>query len=645
MYKTFQSGMLSWSARVGGGMIAVAFIAGCSGGSAMNLAKKQEQAGDYNAAVTSYEQIATTAPGTPEARQAKLAVARIQLSDLKQTEQGVATYRSVVDSDPKSDEGLTAAYQLGLHYFRLEDFDNAATSFQGVINAQPTSETAGNAQLMLAKTYEKAGKLADAEQTYNAFSSLHAENPNAAIALETRAKLLDQLGNKTEAIASRQRIVREFGNTTGAQEVVELAKQGLQAEGAVVPSVLTPETMSDTERAQMRRENIRDRDRPQSTRSAAETVRRANIFGVNADDLMSSMNITTDEQGTMYDAMFSMATVMFLSEQYKDAGALYQRAIELAEEDQDRNGVWENLGPSYQGLASVYKKLGLNQLASQAMSDAMKSNPQLLDQIIDSGLVDYGSGDYERAIEIWQGIAGINPGKDGTIFYNIGLAYKHLKDTPSEVEAFEHAVAANPDDKDALQSLAEVLYYRASQRQRSYLFQDAVEDKGTADSYLEIGMLSAKFGYWVPAQSQFNIGARVAKNEEKLELAAGMNAMKAVAMLQRSPDKPEAAVETLQPALTAFPESYLVRYASAMFAQAKGDKEKAVAEYKKAISLKPRDSEPVRSLASFYLAQGDKAAALATYAAFMEQNPSNDAIRQAHDLLKLETTSQPTGMQ
>ena len=631
-------------AAIGAALIAVVLAVGCAGSAGQ--AAKLEQQGQYAEAIALFQQSAIANPGSDEALEARLKIANIYMTGLKHPEKAVAEYEAIAAADAVGEAGLAARYQLGLHYFRAEEYSQAGETFTEIITAAPTSETGAKAQLMLAKAQERAGQIEDAERTYGAFAALHSDDPNAAIAMETRAKLLDSLDRRSEAIEARQKLVRDYGAEVQQSEVVELAKEGLRIEGASIPQPTTVAAMSDGQRAQMRAAGTRERDRPESAKQAAAAQAASNIFGVSAESIMSQMTVNaSDSQGTMYDAMYSMAQVMYLSMDYKAAGALYQRAIELAESEVGSG--WENGGAAYKGLADVYRKLGLDQLAHDFLLKAQQKNPRVLDQVIDGATFDYEAGDYETAIATWQSIIGLSPNRDGQLHYYIGLAYKKMGDTPSELLSFERAAAANPKDMDAIQSLAEVLYYRAGQRQRSYVYQDIVDGKPGADSYLDLGLVALREGYYMNAQQQFNLGSRIAGREEKPELEAGMAALKAVAQGKRDEDMVEQATADLAALMEANPDNAMVVYAAGLHAVTLGDMDTAIAHFKTVMEAEPKNARPVRELGKLYIVQDNAKAALEIYTAYVEKNPRDKAILLLRDQLRIqigaENAPRPTG--
>ena len=629
-------------------------LAACSGGP-YQQGETLERQGSYELAIEQYELAAADNPGSSGALKAQMKIASIYHVNLEQPEKAAEVYAAIIEAAPDEEIGLNAQYQLGLVHYGIGDYDAAAEAFRGLLMNAPSSEQGGDAQMMLAQTYEKAGKLDEAQATYGEFSRLHSENKNAVIALEKRARLLDNLGKKEEAIQQRQDIVREFGARPDAEQVVRLAAEELVKAGAEVPDIESMET-SAADREMERQQERRERDRPRSQPREEEQTKSAEelIFGHNADDIMSAMQITLDDQGTMYDAMFSMASVLFTTADYKKSGALYHRSLRMAEKAV--GSAWESRASAIKGLSDVYLKLGLEDRAKQLLEDAVRTDSAVIDQVITQGEYEYGVGDYQKAVDIWSFVAGFSAGKDSQIYYLIGLAQRELQNTPAEVKAFERSLAANPRNEEAAQSLAEALYYRAGNRKRAFLYQDIIDKKIDWPTYFDLGKTAMRYGYWQQASQQFNIGARVAakaaeraaKNEDAraekqaLNVSIGMAALKQAARARASESSQDEAAVEMAALAQGNPQNALVRYAAGHLAEHMNETEKAAAEYAKAIELEPINADFVEALANLHIANDNAAEAVNVYSAYLQKNPRDKRIQSLRDTLKAETISAPS---
>ena len=629
-------------------------LAACSGGP-YQQGETLERQGSYELAIEQYELAAAEKPGSSKALKAQMKIASIYHVNLEQLEKAAEIYAAVIEAAPEAEVGLEAQYQLGLVHFGNDNYDAAAEAFRSLLMAAPSSAQGGNAQMMLAQTYEKAGKLEEAQETYGEFSRLHSENKNAVIALEKRARLLDSLGKKDEAIEQRQDIVRKFGERSDAEAVVRLAAEELVKAGAEVPDIES-RPMSEADRQMERREERRERDRPRSQRDNEEQTKNAEelIFGYNADEIMNEIQFDLDDQGTMYDAMFSMAGVLFTTADYKKSGALYHRSLRMAESAV--GSAWDSRVSAIKGLSDVYLKLGLEERAKQLLEDAIRSDIKVIDQVITQGEYEYGVGDYQKAIDIWSFVAGLSAGRDSQIYYLIGLAQRELQNTAAEVAAFERSIAANPRNEEAAQSLAEALYYRAGNRKRAYLYQDIIDKKTGWQTYFDVGKSAMRYGYWQQASQQFNIGARAAakaaeraaKNEdsraekEAVNASIGMTALRQAARARASESSRDEAGVELAALAQGNPQNALVRYAVGHLAELMNETEKAAAEYAKAMELEPMNADFVEALANLHLANDNAEEAVNVYTAYLQKNPRDKRIQGLRDALKAQTISVPS---
>ena len=144
------------------------------------LQKKLAAEKDYPGALTAYQSIVDTKPGTPQAVQAQLAIGELLVEHLNQPAEGIKAYKAVIDVAPKSDEAAEAYYNLGMHYYREKDYATAQTQFDRIINNFPNLELSHNAQLMLAKSYEDANNFEQAVEIYDNFANRNPRSERAA---------------------------------------------------------------------------------------------------------------------------------------------------------------------------------------------------------------------------------------------------------------------------------------------------------------------------------------------------------------------------------------------------------------------------------------------------------------------------------
>ncbi|MCZ6678726.1 MAG: tetratricopeptide repeat protein, partial [Candidatus Poribacteria bacterium] len=495
---------------------------GCLSTGTQKQVEKLIEEKDYHGAVDTYQALIDSKPGTPKARQAQLGIAGLYIEALNSPEQGVQVYRDLIAAAPNSEEAVEAHWRVGLYYFKSADYHSAQQSFDTIVNQFPSLEKSHNAQLMLAKSYEESKNYKKAVEIYDNVAHRHPEGKRAAQALVNRAKIQRKyLKDEIQAKRTYQTLVKRYGKVKGTEEAIAEAKQELRLMGASIPQPDDP-LASPHDRALERQRKRRERDRPRdSFERNLETDDSDSGFGVSAQEIMRhfrgggqtgpSGGIQTDEEGTYYDAMLMIANSIFQSENYRDSGALYYRSIELAKQDEARIDPYDHLR-----LSICYRKLGLHQRAREVLKTAVRKDRQVLEAVITTGTNQYADGNYEKAIETYNSVVGLNRSKDPELYWKLGLVYKKMGDPHMAVESFERAVVAKADYTDALQSLAEVLYYQLKDEARAGVFQDLVDAKGeTYASQKELGDLHYKYGSYARAKSKYEIAARLAQLEKK----------------------------------------------------------------------------------------------------------------------------------
>ena len=192
-------------------------------------------------------------------------------------------------------------------------------------------------------------------------------------------------------------------------------------------------------------------------------------FGVDPEEIMRPFKAVMNElggeglEGAVYhDTVLKIAQLNLDTQNYRDAGALFFHAIGLAERSQAQIDPY-----SYLRLSVCYRKLGMHQRARDMIRQAVKKDGGVFDAIIQTAANQYIDEDYEKAIDTYNSVLGMNRARDPEIYWKMGLAYKKMDAPHKAVEAFEHAIATKTEYTDALQSLAEVLHYQLKNTDRA----------------------------------------------------------------------------------------------------------------------------------------------------------------------------------
>ena len=613
---------------------------GCLSSSQMGTAKELVEAKDYRGAIEVYQSIIDSKPGTADAREAQLAMGKLYIEKMNRPAQGVQSYEAIIAEAPESDDAAEARYRLGMYYYdREKNFEAAQTQFDAIVNQFPHLELSHKAHLMLAKSYEEGKKYEQAVEVFENFANRNPQNKRAAVALANKARIQRTfLKDDDEAKRTLQFIVRKFGKLDGAESEIEKAKEELNELKAPIPK---PENPEETQigRAMKRQQERRERDRPRGIEKSpsvkSKVVTEDSGFGVSADELMTKFGgdtaIAGDDQGSFHDAELMIAGFFYGDENYRDAGALYFDAIARAEAEKAKIEPY-----NYLRLSICYRKLGMHEKAAKVLKKASSKDSKVIDAVRDTGKNQYTNGEYEKALETFNSVVGLNRNKDAELYWLIGKTYQKLGDYEKERDSFERAVAINPEDPDALQSLAEVLYYRLKDGKTAAIFQDLADQK--KDSFVTtktLGDLCYKYGEYNKAQIKYKAAARTAKRLlQKSEIPAekrilirqyGYGTILAALTIFKQ-GREENAQTLIDTFASEYPDHPLIPYAKAEIALLKGDEKVAVAAFKEAIEKDPASDIPVIALGDYYVSQGYNDEAITLWETFLEKDKYNAKV-------------------
>ena len=358
----------------------------CLSTNTYKLAEQRVREGDYQGAVAIYQAVIDAKPGTSEAHRAQLAIGKLHIDKMNRPEVGVKIYQHLIAATPDSEETAEAYYRLGVYYFKATDYESAQKSFDTIVNQFPHLERSHNAQLMLAKSHESAGNFEKATEIYDNVANRHPEGRRAGGALINKARIQKAfLKDDIEAKRTYQFLVKRYSRIEGTEEAIEEAKRELRLMGASIPEP-DPPLASQRERMLEKRKERRERDRLRDRVGFSPATDDSDLvansgFGVSPQEVMKTFGpIQLDGQGTYYDAMLMIANSMFQGENYRDAGALYHRGIEITEQNQIK------VDPHhYVSLSICYRKLGLHQRAHEVLKKALSKDKRILGMIITSG--------------------------------------------------------------------------------------------------------------------------------------------------------------------------------------------------------------------------------------------------------------------
>lgn len=628
---------------------------GCLSTSTHKLAEQRVQEGDYQGAVDIYQAAIDAKPGTPQARRAQLAIGELYINRMNRPAVGVKIYQNLIAAAPDSEQTAEAYYHLGVYYFKTTEYESAQKSFDTVVNRFPHLERSHNAQLMLAKSHENAGNFEKATEIYDNVANRHPDGKRAGQALINKARIQQAfLKNETEAKRTYQFLVKRYGRVEGAEEAIEAAKQELRLIGASIPEP-DPLFASQRERMLARRKERRERDRLKNRLGFNPATDDSDLavssgFGVSPQEIMKALGpIELDEQGTYFDAMLMVANGIFQSENYRDAGALYHRGIELTEQHELMVDPYH-----YVRLSVCYRKLGLHQRARAVLKKALKKDRKILDSIITSGANQYINGEYTKAIETYNSVLELIPTKTPDLYWRLGLVYQRMGEVEKEREYFERAIASDTEYREALQSLAEVLHYRLNDTEKAGIFQDLVDiqnnntisDETTYAGEKALGDICYKYGNYPRARSKYEAAARIVQREKRettsrykeqlLNNQSIYATVHAAMAAYRSglEDEAQTIIDTLA---TEYPGNALILYGQGQLAMLRGEMDTALAAFEASIEQNPYSDATPLALGEYYLSQGFVDEAVTLWEKFIKANPQPDRhnrVRRRLDAVK-----------
>ncbi len=630
-------------------LVALVQISCVPGSSALRTGENLVAQKDYPGAIAAYQSIVDAKPGTPEALQAQLAIGKLFIDRMSQPAEGIKAHEALIAAAPESDEAAEAYYELGMHYYRQKDFKASQTQFDAVVNNFPQLELSHNAQLMLAKSFEEANDFEQAVEVFDNFANRNPRSERAALAIANKGRIQRQhLKNEEEAKRTYQTLVKRYGKVEGAEKEIEKAKAELTDLKASIPEADDP-LATQYGRALAQQEATRERDRPRGGVERSRAMGNVGLqiadsgFGVSAAEVMRDFGgqggIAGDDQGSYFAAELMIANFFYGDESYRDAGALYFNAIASAEAEKVKIDPY-----TYLKLSICYRKVGMHKRAKEVLKKAALRDGGVIEAVINTGRNHYTSESYDKALETYNSVLGMARSKDSEIYWLLSLVHKKLGEPEKEREVLERSVAANTQNLDALQSLAEVLHYRLKDRKAAVIFQDLVDQKG--DSYIgskTVGDLTYKYGNYVQSRAKYRAAARTAKrllgkSESEVEKQKLRNQVVYATILAARATyhlkKLEDAQKMIDELAAEYPEHALIPYGRGELALLDGDAETAIAEFKAAIEKSPLSDIPLMALGDYYVSQGFNDDAIALWEGYLAKNQYNQNVRRSLNKLK-----------
>ncbi len=126
-------------------------------------------------------------------------------------------------SEPSAPGDAQNAYQGAVDKLMAGNYASAVVAFEQFLSQHSGSEYAGNARYWLAETYDQQERPNDALNTYAALIETHPDHHKVPEASLKSAFILDEQGQRAEAVAALQNVLRNYPGSS----VEPLARQRL----------------------------------------------------------------------------------------------------------------------------------------------------------------------------------------------------------------------------------------------------------------------------------------------------------------------------------------------------------------------------------------------------------------------------------
>ncbi len=274
-----------------------------------------------------------------------------------------------------------------------------------------------------------------------------------------------------------------------------------------------------------------------------------------------------------------------------------------------------NYGPAQAGLGETYwyqydttKQKRWIAPAQQACAKAVELGNAGAEGHICLGMLENGTGQYEKAAEQFQQAVQLDPVNDQA-YYNLAQAYQHLNQLDKAEETYKRSINVRPDYWGGYTDLGTFYINQAEYEKAQTMFEKAVALK--PDSYGNYSNLGGTLLY----EGKEEDATRVL--EKSIAIRPSYQAYESLAVAYYGLRKFDLAARTTQEALKLDDGDYGTWGNLAVAYYYAGNKPAATEAYKKAISLaeerlkvNPRDTSVLADLASYWAMLADRTRAL-----------------------------------
>jgi predicted O-linked N-acetylglucosamine transferase (SPINDLY family) len=599
-----------------------------------------QEAGNFEEAIASYQQVLKMTPHQPKIYQKlaevlvlngqleagikaiqtainlqpNFAVAYLSFGNILQQQNqidlAIWAYTQALDLQPNFTE---ARANLGSMYYHLGRFSEAIHCYQQAISLQPDAAVI---YWMLGNAFYQTHQLEQAISCYQKAIDLEPKQAKFYLKL---ANILTQKGQKLQAISYYQTIIRLQPDCS---EAIDALAQLTQAS---VPSNFADNLTSLTflsESNEQFEEGGVDLASPLSEATEPEPSRHSTsatteeIFVETTEPFELSYSNFPDLQ-----TYRSQANLYCNQGQFEEAIALCQQALKIQ----------PNFLPAYVTLGNSLHFQGKLEAAIRAYSQALELQENLAEVYGNRGTmyakldrIDEAIADYQKALELQPNLT--------VVHWNLGKIFQRLGRLDEAASCWQTALEIQPNLRGAkLQvELGNLLKNQKKFREAISCYQKALEiQPNEAEAYVNLGCLYSEQKNYEAAIQCFQTGIKLNPHHPDLYLNLGF----ALVNLGRTPE----AMNCYQTLLQVQPDTSEAYASLGNLYSGAGQVEQAIKNYEQAIKIKPDWAEIYCRLAHIQK-QDQPQAAIKNLEKAIELNPNYiEAHQQLCDLLSHST--------
>jgi tetratricopeptide (TPR) repeat protein len=189
--------------------------------------------GDYVGAISYYRRIVSLAPGSAEARQARIVIGDIYRERFRDHMAAIAQYAEVAAGD--ATEAPTYQLEVAKAYLELRNYDQARTEARVLRERWPTHLLAEDAQLLTAQAWSLEKRDDEALRAFQALIDSHPRAEVAARAMEGQAHIHAQAARFDRALELYALALPQHPNPEAIRTAMEAVRERREKASPATP--------------------------------------------------------------------------------------------------------------------------------------------------------------------------------------------------------------------------------------------------------------------------------------------------------------------------------------------------------------------------------------------------------------------------